>query len=107
LTAPKNRVALGRSVRSIVRAADDGRYFPNASLLGDPVRVHAESAKLTALAGRLLDLESPVNARGVLLTARLLEDGAGPLYSEARVDELSRHLDLTLEAIEPHAPAWR
>jgi hypothetical protein len=107
LTASKNRVSLGRSVRSIVRAADEGRYFPNGSLLADPVRVHAEAAKLTALAGRLLDLESPVTARGVLLTEHLLADGTGPLFAPERVDELSGYLDMTLEALEPLAPALR
>lgn len=99
LTAPKNRVSLGRSVRSLVRAADP-RYLPNA-LPVNRGAVRAESPRLLAVAARLLDLERPVAARGVLLTERLLVDGSGPLYMRDRADELPQYLERTLDALEP------
>jgi hypothetical protein len=99
LTAPKNRVSLGRSVRSLVRAADP-RYLPNA-LPVNRGAVRAESPRLLAVATRLLDLESPVTARGVLLTERLIVDASSPLYTRERARELPQYLERTLDALEP------
>ncbi len=99
LVARKNRVDLARSLRGVVRDADV-RYLPNASPINRRA-IRSESARLLAMADRLLELDSPVAPRGILLVEQLLVDGFGPLYSRERADELPSYLDATLGALEP------
>lgn len=98
LVARSNRLDLARCLRRVIRDAD-ARYLPNASPV-NRVAVRAESNRMLAIARRL-ESEQPVAPRGVILADRLLIDGLGPLYSRACADELSSHLDATLEALEP------
>ena len=99
LVAPKNRLDLAHSLRSLVR--DSGpRYLPNASPV-NRIAVRAESETLLALADRLADLTRPVAARGVVLLERALDESSGPLYDRERVDDLPPYLDCALEALEP------
>jgi hypothetical protein len=67
LVATKNRLDLAHSLRSLVRDAGP-RYLPTASPV-NRLAVRGESETLLAVAGRLADLERPVAARGVVLTA--------------------------------------
>jgi hypothetical protein len=78
LLGDENRIDLGRSVTSIVQAADE-RLLPGATPL-DRAAVRTCRPELLELASRLHDLDAPVRARGILLVERLLDDGSGPLY---------------------------
>jgi hypothetical protein len=73
-----HRTDLGRSVTSVVHAADE-RLLPGATPF-DRASVRACRPELLELASRLYDLGAPVRARGVLLVERLLGDSSGPLY---------------------------
>jgi hypothetical protein len=99
LVAPKNRLDLARSIRSLVRDAGP-RYLPTASPV-NRVAVRAESEALLAVAARLADLRRAVAPRGIVFVDRLLVDGSGPLYDRERVDELPVRLDMALAALEP------
>lgn len=96
LTSRAARDALRREVDRTLQALDPAR-LPSASPLRRPV-VRCCDDLLEALAGRLGD-EQPVDARGILLTQRLLRDPASPLYSEGL--QLPRELGRVLGALEP------
>jgi len=96
LTSRGARDALRREVDRTLHALDPGR-LPSASPLRRPA-VRSCDDLLEALAGRLGD-EQPVDARGILLTQRLLRDPASPLYSEGL--RLPRELGRVLGALEP------
>jgi hypothetical protein len=99
LVAPKNRLELAHSLRSLVRDSA-ARYLPSASPV-NRAAVRGESETLLALAARLADVHRAVAARGVLLVDRLLVDGSGPLYERARADQLHPYLERALGALEP------
>ncbi len=99
LVAPKNRLELAHSLRSLVRDSAV-RYLPSASPVNRGA-VRGESKTLLTLAARLADVHTAVAARGVILVDRLLVDGSGPLYDRARVDELSPYLERALRALNP------
>ena len=99
LVAPKNRMDLAHSLRTLVRDASL-RYLPTASPI-HRVAVRAESGTFLALAGRLADLKRPVAARGVVLLERLIVEPSGPLYDRELVDDLPRYLDTVRAALEP------
>ncbi len=101
LTSARNRRAAARSLRSLL-AELDGRRLPGASPLNRAAaRPHARL--IETLADRLEDVTRPVSARGVLLVARLLADGAGPLYARERAGELPQALAGCLRVLEQHA----
>lgn len=89
LTAERNRVALGRSLTDIVRAADE-RLLPGAAPI-DRAAVRANRAQLLELASRLFDAAQPVSPRGILLLERLLNEG--PLYGRRATGDLDRAID--------------
>ena len=99
LVAPKHRLELARSIRSLVREASP-RYLASASPV-NRVAVRAAAETLLVAAARIADLERPVAARGVLFVERLLVDGSSPLYDRERADELPVYLDKALDALEP------
>jgi hypothetical protein len=99
LVAPKNRLELAHSLRSLVRDSA-ARYLPSASPV-NRAAVRCESRTLLELAGRLADVDRAVAARGVILVDRLLVDGSGPLYDRARAAELPHDLERALRALEP------
>jgi hypothetical protein len=99
LTAPKNRLAVARSIRRLIRSAD-ARYLPGPTPL-NRIAVREEAERLATLAGRLTDLKHRVTPRGVLLLDRLLTDGYGPLYVSYRAMELRDALARAAEALEP------
>jgi hypothetical protein len=98
LTESKNRLALARSIRRLIRSAD-ARYLPGPTPL-NRIGVRLEIDALEALAERLATLERPVTPRGVLLLDRLLTDGFGPLYVSYRAVELRSALDRAAKAFE-------
>jgi hypothetical protein len=97
LTSTEFRRDLAASLRRILAAAGEAGQAADARAPLGPARpirvpVHAtrvsQSAPLLAeLASRLLE-PGPVPASGVAMVARLLADGAGPLYREAARDDL-------------------
>jgi len=97
LTSMQVRRDLAASVRRILGAAGQPASPVAAQApLGSarPPRVPLRTARisqsaplLAGLASRLL-APGPVPARGVAMVARLLADGAGPLYREAARDDL-------------------
>jgi hypothetical protein len=79
LTCPRERRALGTSIRKIVPGVSAER-LPGASPL-NRVALRPHGAALAALADRLDDLERPVSARGILAVRGLLTDPDGALYA--------------------------
>ena len=98
LVAPKNRLELAHSLRSLVRDSA-ARYLPSASPVNRGA-VCSESKTLLELAARLADVHRDVAPRGVILVDRLLVDGSGPLYERARADQLHLYLQRALRALE-------
>ncbi len=99
LLAPKSRLDLAHTVRSLVRESS-ARYLPSASPV-NRIAIRAEADTLLAIAARLADLERPVAARGVVFVDRLLVDVSGPLYDRERIDDLPVYLDTAIGALEP------
>lgn len=99
LVAPKNRLDLAHTLRSLVRESAP-RYLPSASPV-NRLAVRAEAETLLAVAARLADLERPVAPRGIVFIERLLVDGSGPLYDRELVDDLPVFLDTARDALEP------
>ena len=97
LVEPKNRLALARSIRRVVRCADV-RFLPGATPL-NRLAVREEAGTLNVLAEQLSDLVRPVRPQGVLLLDRLLTDGYGPLYVSYRALELRDGLLRVLDAL--------
>jgi hypothetical protein len=100
LIAPAERSMLARSLRRILRDADDRRA---AVVRRAPVRRRTAlgaAEELDALARRLVSPQ-PVTARGVALVGRLLGDAASPLYS-GLADELRGAALRALAALEPY-----
>ena len=97
LTSTEFRRDLAASLRRIMAAAGEPALAADARVpLGSarPVRVPLRTSRvsrsaplLAELASRLLE-PGPVPVRGVAIVARLLADGAGPLYREAARDDL-------------------
>jgi hypothetical protein len=98
LVTPKRRHELAKSLRSLVRNADP-RYLPSAQIFNRRA-VRASSDELLAAADRLVELERPVTARGVLLLERLLVDTDGPLYDRERGNELPERVRTAAAALE-------
>jgi hypothetical protein len=93
LVADANRIEIGRSLTAVAHSADE-RLLPAASPVDRGV-VRECRAALLELASRLCDLDAAVHPRGVLLTERLLRDGAvyAPTSTERLRGELDRCLD--------------
>jgi hypothetical protein len=99
LVSTKSRLDLAHAVRSLVRNADT-RSLPSAAPV-NRLAVRAESDTFAAIADRLIDLQRPVAAQGVVLLQRLLLDSGGPLYDVDREDDLPSYLDDALASLEP------
>jgi hypothetical protein len=95
LVAEVHRIEIGRSLTSVAHSADE-RLLPAASPVDRGV-VRECRAALLELASRFCDLDSTVRPRGVLLTERLLRDGA--LYAPTSTDRLRRELDRCLDEL--------
>lgn len=63
--------------------------------------MRAHYRPLLDLMQRLEGSDRPVSPAGVVLTQRLLCDGAGPFFDAARADELGPALHAALDALEP------
>jgi len=102
LTSERNRIILARHARRFVAELGDPRC--RAYAVNRPaMRAHHRS--LVELVERLEDGNRPVSPIGVVLTQRLLGDGAGPFFNAARADELGPALVAALTALEPLAVA--
>jgi hypothetical protein len=99
LTSERERRLLAHSLRGIVRDVEPDR-LPGASPL-NRVGLRAHVDLLTAIAGRLADLDQPVAPAGVLLVRDLLTDGGSPLYTEGRIGQLPSTVAGILAALEP------
>jgi hypothetical protein len=99
LVAPKSRLDLAHTLRSVVRDAGP-RYLPGASPV-NRLAVRPAAETLHMIADRLADLDRPVAGRGILMLERLLIDGSGPLYDRDLADELPLSLVTALAALEP------
>jgi hypothetical protein len=100
LTSPRERRLLAKTLRSIVRQAEDTRPGFSASVLARR-RLRSRIPKLSRLADCLADLSQPVTGAGVVLVHDLLHDGGGPLYlggDEAGLDPSLDRIRKTLEA---------
>ena len=87
LTAPRNRLALARSIRRLVRCG--GCPLPAGRCAAQPARGarrSGDAAGCSPTGSR--HRRRPVAARGILLLDRLLTDGYGPLYVSYRAMEL-------------------
>jgi hypothetical protein len=103
LTGAGNRRVLARTLRGIVGELDR-RLLPGAS----PVNRAAARPYLgviRALAARMGELERPVSPEGILLVERLLTEGWGPLYWQARAQELGAALARCLAGLETESDA--
>ncbi len=98
LTAPASRAALAREATRVVRLLDPAS-LPTASPLRRVAGRRSEDL-LSQLAARLAD-DKPVTARGVLLARQLLQDPAGPLYSDESEHLLPHALKRVLWVLEP------
>lgn len=90
-----HRIEIGRALTDAVRGADE-RLLPAASPLDRGV-VRGCRAELLELASRFCDLDTAIRPRGVLLTERLLRDGA--LYVPTAAERLRRDLDRCLREL--------
>jgi hypothetical protein len=99
LTSPRERRAIARSLRGIVRdvskqifgAAPVNRY----GLLPYVLR-------LTRLADRIGDLDRPATGAGMLLVRDLLTDGGSPLYTGGCADDLPAALARIRTTLDVH-----
>jgi hypothetical protein len=98
LTSERNRRVLAGRCRRFIAELGDPRCRAYAINRG-VMREHYRS--LVDLAERLEDVSRPIPPAGVVLTERLLSDGAGPFYDAARADELGPALAAALEALDP------
>jgi hypothetical protein len=81
LTSPHERISLAKSLQGAIRESR------RAGVSASPLNRHAVAecaTELSELAEHLADLSRPVTPRGVVLTMRLLTDGAGPMYDRER-----------------------
>jgi hypothetical protein len=104
LTSPTTRHKLASSIDALVALAEQG---PPVSRLVSIRRsaVLAERDTLAALATRLR-APAPVSVTCVALLARLLWQGAGPLYDHAGGDDAIHHeFARCFERLEPALPA--
>jgi hypothetical protein len=99
LTAGRRRTTLARSLRRLVDAAEP-RVMPGAAIVNRPA-IREERDRLLRIARRLVTLDRPVAARGVLLIEDLLRAVDGPLYVREDRYLLGPALDDTLDALEP------
>ncbi len=99
LTSERQRKALAKSLHALVASLGQNVVM-TAQVVNRPA-ARAQRARLTAIGDRLLRLEKPVSARGVLMVRRLLADGGSPLYDRRHADELPERLDILLRALEP------
>src|SRR2546422_1347353 len=97
LTSQRHRRMLARLCRRFIAELGDPRCRAYATNRG-AMRAHYRS--LIDLAERLEDAGRPVSPAGVVITERLLCDGAGPFYDAARADELGPALAAALKALD-------
>ena len=62
--------------------------------------MRAHYRALVELAERLENADRPVSPAGIILTERLLTDGAGPFYDPSRANELGPALEAALKTLD-------
>src|SRR5712692_11226277 len=98
LVSQRNRLMLARCARRLLAELRDPRC--RAYAVNRPA-MRAHSRALLELATQLEAFDRPVSPAGVVLTQRLLRDGAGPFFDPERADELGPALHAALDALEP------
>jgi hypothetical protein len=99
LTSTRERKLLARSLRGVVIEVSN-MSLPGVSPL-NRVALRPHTRELKALADRLADLDTPVDAAGVIRIQRLLTDPDGPLYARAQdTVVLGWALDALLDELE-------
>jgi HAMP domain-containing protein len=100
LCATDEREHLATTLRRLERSADSS-HMPGATPLNRSA-VRASGEELGALVDRLSSPD-PVNARGMIMVRRLLDDPAGPLYDRDRAADLGPRLREALRALDVHS----
>src|SRR5712691_7242867 len=96
LTSQPHRAELARLAHRFVAERGGPRcraYAVNRAALGRHLHL------LVEIEERLQDANRPVTPKGMILTAHVLLDGAGPLFNPARADDLGPMLSLALDAL--------
>ena len=106
LTSMNFRRDLATSVQRILAAAaEPPAVVPSPALAAQPprlplrrARISQSAAPLAKLAGHLAE-PGPVPVQGVAMVSQLLADGGGPLYHDARGDDLEDIIDKVMRAL--------
>ena len=104
LVSPRHRARSAEALRELVEEAQKPRAsLFNANLRIQRALIRENQALILTLARELEELPE-VNARGVILADRLIEDGESPVYiTEAGIDEkglLVRSVEQAREALK-------
>jgi len=111
LTSVKARRDLAASMQRILAAAGHqpaARLAPVAAVR--PARLPLNRAQITQSAAPLTTLAAclaapgPVPAQGVAMVSQLLTDGSGPLYRQARGDDLGAIIATATRALSGNTP---
>jgi hypothetical protein len=101
LTRPRERRALARALRNLLRSLElPPSLFPTPV---NRVALRRNRRAVEALAARLVALDRPVRVRGILLVRQLLAGSSlSPLYDTEAAGELRSVLACVRSEIEPH-----
>lgn len=102
LVSPHHREQCAQALRDLVdEAARDHPSFFNANLRVQRYPIRENAAEILALARELEELPA-VNPRGVILSDRLVTDGASPAYAYPAEDhgEIARALEEARAALK-------
>jgi hypothetical protein len=103
LRSQAERGRIATALERVLNEVSDGRAPAVAQVVPvrtDAVRAHARD--VYALTRRLRD-DAPIDVRGVAMAARLVSDGAGPLYRDGTGD-LAQVVRAARMALDPVAP---
>jgi hypothetical protein len=101
LVSRRHRARSARALRELV--AESTRRAPSLLNANLPIQARAvwENAELILALAQELEESPSVDPRGVILTDRLLTDGASPAYAPEDHGELARAVERAREALEP------
>jgi hypothetical protein len=104
VTRRRHREAVAKALESLVEVVRDGTNRRSAS---PALSRRAIRPSLPALFGLARDVREHVGVEpaGVVLAERLITDGAGPLYTSEREDDVARAISAASEALScPASP---
>lgn len=101
LVSRRHRAHSARALRELV--TESTRRSPSLLNANLPIQARAvwENAELILALAQELEESPAVDPRGVILTDRLLTDGASPAYAPEDHGELARAVDRAREALKP------